>query len=210
MFTYCNNNPVYRYDPSGLAFRVCVSHFDDEGGGYPIWTYHANTPEEQTSGMINGQGRLPYSNNRIGLGTYGSSGCAYIAVYNAMQLIGKGKSLHSITQDFLYKYGVVFFGAGGVAPMQIEAYIQSQGIAYTSSSSMSDLTDNISEGSVIIFTVWNDKSDIFSGWHAMTALYTEGSYLVFNQYNDSKTFSEFSSLDEAFPKGVWLHGIRID
>ena len=160
--------------------------------------------------MVNGQAILPYSKNKIGWGSYEKSGCPYIAVYNGMQLLGYSKSLDSITQDIFWNHGTVCFGAGGVAPWSIESYFRSQGIAYSSSYSMSRLTENISEGSVIIFTVWNDRSSITSGWHAMAALYTNGKYLVFNQYNNSKTYEAYQSLGDAFTEGRWIHGIRIN
>lgn len=75
---------------------------------------------------------------------------------------------------------------------------------------MDKLTAGSTEGSVIVFTVWNDATDLLSGWHAMTALYTGGKYLVFNQYNNSVTYEEYESLEEAYQGGFLIYGIRID
>ena len=182
---------------------------NDGGSGYPIDPYIAKTPDEQVTGMVNGQGNLPYSNTSIGLGTYGKSGCAYIAIYNALQLIRKPKSLGSVTEEVYWDHGTLFFGAGGVSPWSMESYFTANGIQTSGAYSVESLTASISEGDVIVFTVFNSKNNIFNGWHAMTALYTGGNYLVFNQYNNSTTYNKYSSLNEAFSNGVWIYGMRI-
>ena len=177
--------------------------------GYPIDTYIAASPEEQIYGMINGQGNLPYSDTSIGLGTYGKSGCAYIAIYNALQLIGRPMALSDITRDVFWNHGTILFGAGGVGPWSMESYFAANGIAATGSYSCESLTSDVAEGDVIVFTVLNDRNDIFKGWHAMTALYTGGNYLVFNQYSNSTTYMSYATLNEAFSNGVWIYGLRI-
>ena len=79
------------------------------------------------------------------------------------------------------------------------------GIDYTGYYSVDRLVANISEGSVIVVTVFCP-----TGWHTMTALYTGGKYLVFNQYNDSSNYESYSSLDDVISNGVWIYGIRIN
>lgn len=211
MFAYCNNNPASYEDSSGYSrFPCAVTIAEALGGGfgYPLTSDIADTPAEQVYGVINGQENLPYANDRIGLGSYGKSGCAFIAVYNAMQLIGKPQSLHSVTSEVFLYHGTVCFGAGGVGPWSIKSYFMAHGVETEGSFSAAELTQDISEGDVIVFTVWNDKT-ITGGWHAMTALYTNGRYLVFNQYNDSTTYVPFSSLEDVYSRGVWIYGIRI-
>ena len=207
MFAYCNNNPVVLVDYSGmLPFGMNATQvvINDGGGGYPIYPYIANTPDEQIFGMVNGQSKLPYSDVRIGLGSYGKSGCPYIATYNAMQLIGKPQSLSSITSE-MFRYGAVAFGAGGAGPWATAKYFDAHEIDYTGSFSADRLVANISEGSVIVFTVFYP-----TGWHAMTALYAGGRYLVFNEDNSSSTYKPYSSLENAFLNGVWIYGFRIN
>ena len=220
MFAYCLNNPASYMDSTGHCSCTISTRLDSYfefaavclcGGGYryPIYPYVAASPEEQISGMVNGQGNLPYSDTSIGLGTYGKSGCAYIAIYNACQLIGMPRSLSDITRDVFWSHGTLFFGAGGVAPWSMESYFAANGIVTKGSYSYESLTADIVEGDVIVFTVLNNRNNIFKGWHAMTALYTGGNYLVFNQYNNSTTYRSYSALDEAFSKGVWIYGMRI-
>ena len=75
---------------------------------------------------------------------------------------------------------------------------------------MDTLVADISEGSVIVFTILNKKNNPFGGWHAMTALYTQGNYIVFNRYSDRKKNKDYASLEEAYSEGQWLYGIRIN
>ena len=207
MFAYCLNNPVICFDSTGS--RACIRK-DFDYGTIPVTTPQiAETPEDQTKGVINGQGVLPYSDVQIGLGSYGKSGCPYIATYNAMQLIGQPQSLASVTSE-VYDYGAVLYGAWGAGPWGTAKYFDAHQIEYSSSFSPSTLTVDISEGSVIVFTVMNNKNNLLDGWHAMTALYTNGEYWVFNRSNQETGKSTYSSLTDAYAGGLWLYGFRID
>ena len=209
MFAYCNNSPIIFKDSCGTAPWPTTVAINDGGGGYPIYSNIANTPQDQISGVINGQGLLPYSNNPIGLGTYGFSGCQYIAVYNAMQLIGKPQPLAEIT-DEVFSTGAVACGIFGAGPWGAASYFSAHDVDYVGSFSMDTLVADISEGSVIVFTILNKKNNPFGGWHAMTALYTQGNYIVFNRYSDRKKNKDYASLEEAYSEGQWLYGIRIN
>ena len=210
MFAYCNNNPVNFEDSTGFALFPCTVCVDDGGLGYPIYPCVAKSPDEQIYGVINGQGNLPYSDTRIGLGSYGKSGCAYITIYNALQLIHQPIPLGDISKDVLINYGTLLIGAGGVPPWNMENYFAANGIETMGSYSYKALTAGIKEGDVIVFTVLNNKSNVFKGWHAMTALYTCGNYLIFNQYNDLPSYKAYTELNEAFSEGVWIYGFRIN
>ena len=201
MFAYCNNNPISNSDSSG---KRCVA-VSDVGGGIPVTTPQiAPTPTEQIRGVINGQNTLPYSDVKIGLGSYGKSGCAYIATYNAMQLIGQPQSLANVTSEMFWS-GAVAFGAGGAGPWATSSYFTAHGISYTGSFSANNLVTDISEGSVITFTALYP-----TGWHAMTALYTNGKYSVFNRFDNASDAKTYTSLSEAYPNGRWIYGFRID
>ena len=201
MFAYCNNIPISNANTNGFApFRYAM-YTDVGGAGIP---QIANTPLEQTEGLINGQANLPYSDHSIGLGSYGKSGCPYIATYNTMQLIGKPQPLALVTAE-VFLYGAVAFGAGGAGPWGTAAYFRAHGINYKGSFSADKLTTDIAEGSVITFTAWYP-----GGWHAMAALYTNGEYWVFNRYNDDDQHRIYSSLGEAYSNGWWIYGFRID
>jgi len=201
MFAYCLNNPVSYSDSTGSR---CVA-VRAVGGDTPVTTPQiAATPQEQIRGVINGQGTLPYSDMRIGLGSYGKNGCPYIATYNAMQLIGNPQPLDKVTFEVFW-YGAVAFGAGGAGPWATARYFDAHGVDYTGSFLPKNLTSDISEGSVVVFTVFYP-----TGWHAMTALYTNGEYWVFIHSNLKVTKSTYSTLSDAYSGGVWLYGFRID
>ena len=204
MFAYCNNNPVVFKDAGGTAPWPTTVAINDGGGGYPTYSNIASTPQDQISGVINGQALLPYADYLIGFGSYGFSGCQYIAVYNAMQLIGKPQSLADVTNE-VFSYGAVANGLCGAGPWAAISYFSAHDVDYIGSSSADALVAYISEGSVIVFTVWCS-----AGWHAMTALYTQGGYLVFNRYNDRNEIRKYSSLEEAYTEGMWLYGILIN
>lgn len=210
MFIYCNSNPVAYKDSEGKAAFHTTMYTYGGGSSSIIPPHAANTPENQTWGMVNGQATLPYAGTSIGLGSYERSGCAYIASYNAMQLLGQPQSLQAITDEFFWQHGMVAFGAGGAGPWSINNYFTYHNIEFTGSQSSSKLTNSITEGSILVFTIWNNKHNIFEGWHAMTALYTQGNYLVFNRYNDAKDYESYPSIDAAIAKGAWIYGICID
>ena len=206
MFAYCLNNPGILIDHSGAAAHLIVQvAVNDCGGRIPVTTPQiAQTPKEQIRGVINGQATLPYSNMRIGLGSYGKTGCPYIATYNAMQLIGKPQSLESITFEMFW-YGAVAYGAGGAGPWATASFFDAHNVDYTGFYSADSLVSDIAEGSVIVFTVFYP-----TGWHAMAALYSNREYWVFNHSNLNTDKSVYSSLSDAYSGGKWLYGFRID
>ena len=204
MFAYCNNNPANFKDAYGAIPCHTTVAVKDDGVDYPIYSNIASTPQDQISGVINGQALLPYSDFWIGLGSYGRSGCQYIAVYNAMQLIGKPQSLADITNE-VFSSGAVAYGLFGAGPWAAASYFSAHDVDYVGSFSADTLVSDISVGSVIVFTIWSS-----SGWHAMTALYTNGEYKVFNRFNDKDYIFPYKSLNEAYANGGWIYGLRID
>ena len=170
----------------------------------------APAPALQNEGLISGQGELPYSDYHVGLGTYETSGCPYIATYNAMQLIGKPQNLSQVANDYLSCYGTVGYGSLGVRPSSIMKYLRSHDVPYTGSFSPEKLTVNVSEGDVFIFTIWNTKGDLTAGWHTMTAIYALGQYRVYNRTNSRTDYKSYDSLNEACEDGVWLYGLLIN
>ena len=125
--------------------------------------------------MVNGQGNLPYSDMTFGLGSYARSGCALIAVYNAMQLIQQPQSLQAVTDEIFWEHGMIAFGAGGVAPWSLESYFTAHQVAFTSYSSSRSTLEYPMKRHCIHYL--NNKHNIFKGWHAMTALITNGKLL---------------------------------
>ena len=73
----------------------------------------ASTAAGQVRGTLNGQLALPFAGEKLGLGTYGKNGCGIIAVYNALQLLGRPQPLGEIGTDFVRHHRLLFGGLGG-------------------------------------------------------------------------------------------------
>lgn len=215
MFAYCGNNPVLYRDTQGTRHEIsagAVGTFDPVD--YTIYrlaqqTKIADTAGEQMQGVINGQATLPYKDESIGWGTYAGNGCGFIAVYNAMQLNNTPQSLGSITDEFKWRHGMLLWGALGITPFNIASYLSWNGIHHNGYASLAALTADISEGDILIFTVMNDKNNITRGCHVMSALYTHGEYIVFNQTNRRTESNRHPTLSDAFEGGAWIYGFRI-
>ena len=61
----------------------------------------ASTAAGQVRGTLNGQLALPFAGEKLGLGTYGKNGCGIIALYNALQLLGRPRPLGEIGADLV-------------------------------------------------------------------------------------------------------------
>lgn len=166
-----------------------------------IWT--------QRSGIINGQGILPYSQQRVGLGTVAKNGCTMIAVYNALQMLGFPRSLGEILQWYRRGFHLLAFGFWGATPWSMGAFFRSLGIRVRGSRSCDQLTAAPEEGSIFVFTVMNSRNPL-RGFHAMSAKFTDGLFEVYNVYSDDTDCRRVRSLKEAFPRGVWIYGYRVE
>ena len=216
MFAYCRNNPANSFDPSGTT---SVSIFDEDmlirligyighgggtGGGGP--KRKKINSKNLKAGLIHNQQTFLYSAEDVGLSTYSASGCAIIATYNAMQLLGKPTSLGSIRDEYLYQHGTILFGLGGCGPWSFDNYFESHGINCTGYSSLASLEANVSEGDVIIFTVMNTWYNAFDGFHTMAAQYIGGVYLVYNAFSYSTSASPVHALTALYENDLWIYG----
>ena len=210
MFAYCSNSPVFCSDETGHAVSGTGITAICDGGSAKPKRVGPGLAYDQTEGTINGQGILPYANDPLGFSTYARSGCAVIAIYNAMQLLGKPQSLGSTADEFLFYCGSIGFGLGGVGPWSFDNYFRRHDVDYTRLPSYDKLTDNISEGDIIVFTAMNKKWNPFGGFHTMTAQYINGEYQVYNLYNNSVSAKAFSDLRDAFENGRWIYGYSLE
>ena len=163
---------------------------------------------EQERGLIHGQESLPYANERFGWGCYGKNGCTLIAVYNALQLLEKPRSLGEICRRFRQKHRLLAFGAWGASPWSMGAFFREAGIPARGYWSSRRLTDNLREGDVICFTVMNTHNP-FQGFHTMTARRSGDCFEVFNVGPHDKFCRRCLRLEDAFPGGVWIYGYRV-
>ena len=173
------------------------------GGSGGRYTRKA-TSRDQTNGLITDQDNFPYANETVGLGSYKDNGCAIIATYNALQLLGWKVSLGSIRDEYLFKHGTILLGLGGVGPWSIENYFDSHDRSCTGYPLFGLLHADVSEGSVVIFTLMNNINDIGDGFHTMAAQYVNGTYHVYNGYNGG--FQTVSNLMDVKDGSMWIWG----
>lgn len=163
---------------------------------------------EQERGLINGQESLPYANERFGWGCYGKNGCTLIAVYNALQLLEKPSSLGKICLRFRQRHRLLAFGALGVSPWSMGAFFRETGVPAQGFWSLRRLTDDLTEGDIICFTVMNTHNP-FCGFHTMTARRLDGGFEVYNVGPHDRHCRLCPRLTDAFPAGVWIYGYRV-
>ena len=168
----------------------------------------ASTAAEQVRGALNGQLALPFAGEKLGLGTYGKNGCGIIALYNALQLLGRPRPLGEIGAAFVRRHRLLFGGLGGTAPRCIAAFFRERGIPCAGSFSCRRLTESCAEGSVLVFTVMNGRHP-FRGFHTMAARKDCGGFTVYNVGPYDSGSRRCSSIRDAFPGGVFIRGFRV-
>ena len=168
----------------------------------------ASTAAGQVRGTLNGQLALPFAGEKLGLGTYGKNGCGIIAVYNALQLLGRPQPLGRIGAAFIQRHRLLFSGLGGTAPWFIAVFFREQGVPCAGSFSCRRLSETSTEGSVIVFTVMNGRHP-FRGFHTMAAQKDCGGFTVYNVGPYDSGSRRCSSLRDAFPGGVFIRGFRV-
>lgn len=217
MFAYCNNNPVNLLDPAGtyccaifgdnqLLHLNLQVYFSSGGAGGGGCSAKIPTSKDKIDGLVYNQGTFEYSEESVGLGSYAENGCAVIATYNAMKLLGKGASLGAIRDEYSDNAELLMLGLWGVAPSSIGNYFKRHNINCTGYTSYADLRYNIAEGAVVVFTVQNNRDNPFSPYHTMAAQYTGGVFRVYNAFTDSTKYSDKPALDCIYPNSRWIYG----
>ena len=139
MFTYCFNNPVMYYDPTG-EFPILAGII-----GLAIVTYVAiaardgmNNKESNLNAQQSFSGGYIYDQNQVNqfkMGRAGAAwnGCGWIAAYNAMIMLGNPQQPADVISYFDNAWGNIALGAFGTNPLAMGRYFGLQG--YTGKSS---------------------------------------------------------------------------
>ena len=81
-------------------------------------------------GRLNGQGLPPVCSLPYGAWTMGNNGCEVIAVYNALQSLGRPTPLAEVA-DALERRGLLFNGFGGTNLPAVAGYLRARGVEVT-------------------------------------------------------------------------------
>ena len=139
MFTYCFNNPVMYYDPTG-EFPILAGII-----GLAVVTYVAiaardgmNNKESNLNAQQSFSGGYIYDQNQVNqfkMGRAGAAwnGCGWIAAYNAMIMLGNPQQPADVISYFDNAWGNIALGAFGTNPLAMGRYFGLQG--YTGKSS---------------------------------------------------------------------------
>ena len=201
MFAYCCNCPVFFSDSKGYAAKACLSS--------DLMGKKKETPDDVNGRLINGQGDQDWSDYPVGFGTYGNNGGGIIALYNAMQLLGRSVSLGDVNRAMFWEYMLAGGGLLGIPPESICHYLDAHNVRYLCVSSPDILAEFQAEGAIIILYVINNIDNIFEGCHVMTAQYTNGQYVVYNRYNLDKETQAFNSISSIYEGGALVYAIQI-
>ena len=116
MFAYCNNNPVGNVDYTGFLPVVKTTAICDGG----------------TSKFIDSQHDEPYADMSIGITNIAHGGCGPVAVFNAMQLLGRTDvTLESIVEYYKENDYFLLDGLLGSLPVAAVNYFEDQGYHVT-------------------------------------------------------------------------------
>ena len=208
MFAYCNNSPANFCDPGGNYGIINSNAMARNSGGKSFYSLPKDK-YSKTTGMINGQAEFEHAHESFGWGTYAMNGCGAIAVYNAMQLLGKPQALGKIEDTLWLKHGMLGCGLLGVMPWSIDNYFAEQNLLCNGYSTYNEFSKNVYEGAIVIVLIQNDANNVFKGMHYVTAQYTNQEYVIYNIYSDDPNTWTQESLYQTSSYSCYLYGYII-
>lgn len=137
-------------------------------------------------GMLNGQEIGALSGMRFGLFTLGYCGCGCIAVYNALNYLGKAPAFSELI--FFMERSRMLFGLLGTNPFSLGKALKHYGADCIRS-------DFAGEARAFIVSFWTRKP-FLSAIHTVFCVRDEQGITVYNRYNQSSEARWYSSLKE--------------
>ena len=173
---------------------------------------HHKKEIEKNNGYIENQ--EDYKDMYYGNKTIDFCGCEIIATYNAIyDLTGNHSISFPIMIDSFEKDGIVLSGFFGTAPRAIEDYLKKKGFN-TISSTKKEEYDKIGEMcDAFIFTMFNDKNNIFNMVHTINITKKDGKFYIHNNGNKChlvqyKSISDLvNRVNRGKAKDIFLIGI---
>ena len=207
MFAYCSNLPISTIDLDGhVAVKATMEAL---WGGYTATV--VKSAMDQKSGLVNGQGQQPYSNDAFGESTYKEAGCASIATYNALQLIKEPMALGEISDIYLQQTHGFGLGLCGTMPWQIGEFLEKYNIPYSFYLMDGAAMEQAMRGnSVAIITMMNNKDNVLDGFHTVAVRCNGKGYDVYNSGNRVATVQSYTSFYQIMGNGVFLCGYIVN
>ena len=208
MFAYCQNCPVNLKDSSGQWASI-----------YSYWTVNYyrfrfrrafsnflyNKANDIKWGLINGQGLGKVSRLKYGLFRMAYNGCEVIAVYNALQLKGKGLPISLVAFEMEINGSSMLYGVFGSNPHFIGNYLYFHKIRYTKATSVNAMKKLIRNNGVYIITYWTGRA-----WrtaiHTVAFKYRNGLYTVYNDSNKWPNVAYYRSFPALYSGGSFIMG----
>ena len=208
LFAYCKNSPVNLNDSSGkwssiysywavnyyrFRFRRAFSNFLYNKANDIKW------------GFINGQELGKVSRLKYGLFRMAYNGCEVIAVYNALQLKGKGLPISLVAFEMEINGSSMLYGVFGSNPHFIGNYLYFHKIRYTKATSVNAMKKLIRNNGVYIITFWTGRA-YRTSIHTIAFKYRNGIYTVYNDSNRNPKEKTRYSLSSIYSNGVFIMG----
>ena len=207
MFAYCSNLPISTIDLDGhVSVKATMEAL---WGGYTATV--VKSAMDQKTGLVNGQGMQPYSNDAFGKSTYENAGCASIATYNALQLIKEPMALGEISDIYLQQTHGFGLGLCGTMPWQIGEFLEKCNIPYSFYLMDGTAMEQAMRGnSVAIITMMNNKDNVLDGFHTVAVRCNGKGYDVYNSGNRVATVQSYTSFYQIMGNGVFLCGYIVN
>ncbi len=156
------------------------------------------------TGMLSGQGLGNLKSMRYGLSTVGSGGCGTLAVYNALQKLGKPEPLPKIISE-MELYCCSFFGFLGSFTFMMPFFFRRRGIRCHLRLSYRKTF----RSRYFIATFWT-KRPVFSGAHIVFCENTENGIVVYNRYSNRVCEYCYPTPQELVPRKRFMMAVTFD
>ena len=150
------------------------------------------------SELIYNQTKIPKTKWRYGFRSSAATGCGWIAVYNALVLMGYEVKPERLIRYFLFQLPLIHGNFGTIIPGPA-IYFKRCGFDVKISLRRKKFDEAASESDVcILFFYWRNKWRF--GAHFTTVQYQDGKFVGYNTYNNSVGTDEYGESLDRFLK----------
>ena len=172
------------------------------------------TVVNKNGGFIEDQCR--YTDMFCGKYTMQYCGCEIMAVYNALNCIGRRDevSFPELINEF-ERDGIALSGKIGVSPKAMEKVLKARGLKTVTSDKEAEFNDIGRKSRSLILTMYNDGTDITRQIHTVCISKKDGKYMGHNVFCNGKVTGAYDSVGDLIKginggkaKGIFLIGIK--